>query len=197
MPLTEPIHRLQGDAPIWFAELRDRICAAFERLEDEASGPVLCRRRRRPAGSSASPGSARIMHGRPGGGGVMAMMRGRVFEKVGVHVSTVMASSRPSSAARSRARTEDPRFWAAGISLIAHPWNPHVPTVHMNTRFVVTTKPWFGGGADLTPVLDRRRTQDDPDSVAFHAAHARRLRAASRRARLRRATRPGATSTSS
>ena len=166
LPDQDTIDRHKATAAAWFETLRDQICAAFEAIEDDLTGTFADR----PAGRFARtpwqrPSNNDDDGGASGGGGVISVMHGRVFEKVGVNVSTVMGTFSEDFRNQIPGADTDGRFWAAGISLVAHLQSPLVPAVHMNTRHIVTTKGWFGGGADLTPMYP-----NDADTSAFHAA---------------------------
>jgi coproporphyrinogen III oxidase len=169
MPNSDASDRRKSKTRAWFEELQGKTIEAFERLEQDTDGP-FAKPGMAPGRFVTKPWTRTDHAGGDGGGGRMAHLSGRVFEKMAVHTSTVFGTFPVEFAAQIPGADADPKFWASGISLIAHPWNPNVPTVHMNTRFVTTSKAWFGGGADLTPVLDRRRVQTDPDTSDFHAA---------------------------
>jgi coproporphyrinogen III oxidase len=164
---TAQIEARKSRAVAWFQQLQTDIIGRFEALEEEAAPPLY----KGAAGRFEKTPWKRGDGSQDLGGGTMAIMKGRLFEKVGVHVSCVYGSFAPEFAKTiPGSEASGGKFWAAGISLIAHLVNPRVPAVHMNTRMLVTSESWFGGGADLTPLLDYQRTQDYPDTIQFHAA---------------------------
>jgi coproporphyrinogen III oxidase len=154
-------------ARAWFESLRDGICDAFEALEREAPDDLYPGEAGRFVLTPWS--KAKAPDGTDQGGGTMGMMRGRLFEKVGVHTSTSHGAFSPDFAKQVKGASQDPRYWATSISLIAHMKNPRVPAVHMNTRMLMTTECWFGGGADLNPTIDEQRSADHRDARDFHA----------------------------
>jgi coproporphyrinogen III oxidase len=164
MTLPADIDARKTRAASYFRQFRDNLAAALNAIEAEGDGLSD-----RPAGTLEIKPWTRPDGG--GGGGEIGLLHGRVFEKAGIHISVVHGTFSDEFARQMPHTEAGAEFWSAGVSVIVHPWNPHVPAAHMNVRMIVTGKWWFGGGGDLTPVLDRRRTQDDPDSIAFHAAY--------------------------
>ena len=161
--ISPEIETRRDRAKEWFESLQTRIFAELERLEDEAPADLY-------------PGAPGQFEARPWtretgtGGGIGGHLKGRLFEKAGVHTSAALARFSPEMAAQMPSADKDPSYVSASISLIVHPRSPRVPTVHMNTRFLSTAESWFGGGADLTPMLDAQRSQEADDAVLFHAA---------------------------
>ena len=161
--LPPEIEARRDRAKDWFEALQTRICAELERLEDEAPADLF-------------PGEPGRFDMRPWtretgvGGGIGGFLKGRLFEKAGVHTSAALARFSPEMAATMPGADKDPTYVSASISLIVHPRSPCAPTVHMNTRFLSTAESWFGGGADLTPMLDAQRSQEADDAVLFHSA---------------------------